>query len=159
MRHVAAIVTWIVIAAFVVIGCATSGQEADSEAVIERFWQDVGQYGVAVNAGDAEAYAAVWDENGIQMPPNGPRVVGREAIAEGMAAIFAEYDVDIETTDGQMIYEGGDYIVTHCNFTRKSTPKNGGEPLEFDGKVVSVWRRQDDGSWKLYIDCFNSNTP
>jgi ketosteroid isomerase-like protein len=28
-----------------------------------------------------------------------------------------------------------------------------------DGKYSTVWKKQADGSWKLAVDMFNSNTP
>ena len=38
-------------------------------------------------------------------------------------------------------------------------PDGQGNGVEIDGKYLSVWRRQPDGSWKIAVDMFNSNGP
>lgn len=37
-------------------------------------------------------------------------------------------------------------------------PEDGSEPILVDGKYMSIFQKQSDGSWKLYQDIFNSNT-
>jgi steroid delta-isomerase-like uncharacterized protein len=41
------------------------------------------------------------------------------------------------------------------------TPKAGGETIHAmrDGKALTLYERQSDGSWKIVYDCFNSNVP
>jgi len=39
------------------------------------------------------------------------------------------------------------------------TPKAGGKTIKLDGKYLTILERQADGSWKIAIDCFNSNVP
>jgi len=53
----------------------------------------------------------------------------------------------------------GDWAFGRCNFTATMTPKAGGEPIFTDGKALTLYKRQADGSWKLYWDCWNSNVP
>jgi ketosteroid isomerase-like protein len=39
------------------------------------------------------------------------------------------------------------------------TPKEGGDRIEAmpDGKALTLYERQSDGTWKIVCDCFNSN--
>ena len=37
--------------------------------------------------------------------------------------------------------------------------KSGGPTSKFEGKVLTMWKKQADGTWKIYRDCFNSNVP
>lgn len=37
-------------------------------------------------------------------------------------------------------------------------PEDGSKPILVDGKYMSIFQKQSDGSWKLYQDIFNSNT-
>lgn len=44
-------------------------------------------------------------------------------------------------------------------YSVKRTPVAGGETVETDGKYMTIFKRQADGSWKIYRDIFNSNVP
>ena len=35
----------------------------------------------------------------------------------------------------------------------------GMDPVEIPGKYVVVWRKAEDGTWKLHVDIFNTNVP
>jgi hypothetical protein len=39
------------------------------------------------------------------------------------------------------------------------TPKEGGETSTSSGRALTIFKRQADGSWKIYIDCFNYDGP
>jgi ketosteroid isomerase-like protein len=39
------------------------------------------------------------------------------------------------------------------------TPKEKGEPIFVDGKYLTIYKKQADGSWKISHDCYNSNVP
>ena len=34
-----------------------------------------------------------------------------------------------------------------------------GNPVVIDGKFLTIWKRQPDGSWKTAVDMFNENGP
>ena len=54
----------------------------------------------------------------------------------------------------------GDLGLTRCTYTLKMTPKAGGETITFpEGKALTLYERQSDGSWKIKYDIFNSNVP
>jgi ketosteroid isomerase-like protein len=38
-------------------------------------------------------------------------------------------------------------------------PRSGGGELKGDGKYETIFKRQADGTWKIFRDCFNSNLP
>ena len=155
------IATWflfaVVLLLVVLVGCATT-ETHDKEADLAAWKETSSLYGVAVNTGDVDLYVSLWDENGVRMPPGMPEVVGREAIRAGVAQRFPLYDIRIETDDEEPIY-AGDYIIGRCRYITTMTPKKGGEPIVVDGKSLSIWKRQPDGSWAALYDCFNSSVP
>lgn len=53
----------------------------------------------------------------------------------------------------------GDLGLTRCRYSLKGVPKGGSETIEImtDGKALTLYSRQPDGSWKIVYDCFNSN--
>jgi ketosteroid isomerase-like protein len=60
--------------------------------------------------------------------------------------------VEEATAAGDWGYAKGTYVQT-------ITPKAGGPVTSVDGKWLDILKRQPDGTWRLYIDCFNSNVP
>ncbi len=49
----------------------------------------------------------------------------------------------------------GDWEVSRGNYTAELISQ--GNEIEADGKFMTIFRRQEDGSWKIYRDIFNSN--
>jgi ketosteroid isomerase-like protein len=125
-------------------------------------------YAKAFETGDVELAVALWDKNGIQMPPDAPHVIGIEEIRksyEGLFAAFENLEMYITIEEAKAVsskwgFMWGTFICT-------GTSKLGGPGLYVDGKVTTIVKkrhhrdkyRKSLGPWKIYIDCFNSNVP
>ena len=131
--------------------------EADIAAIKEM----LNQYEIACNTGDFDLWISLWADDGIQMPPDAPARIGKAQILEAMKPAFDEMTLDIViiSIDDAKVY--GDLGITYCNYTLAVTPKAGGETIiaMADGKALTLYKRQADGSWKIVYDCFNSNVP
>lgn len=110
----------------------------------------------AVNRGEAAAVAALYTEEARVLPPNGPTLVGQEAIQN-----FFQSNIDAGVSDFKittlevgvardLAYEIGEYALT-------IQPEEG-EAIRDQGKYVVVWKREN-GEWKLDVDIFNSSMP
>ncbi|MCB0056504.1 MAG: nuclear transport factor 2 family protein, partial [Caldilineaceae bacterium] len=133
----------------------TTDVAAVAEA-IDAVWRE---YEASQIAGDADRWIALWAEDGVQLPPGSPPVVGK-------AAIDARDRSDLEVNDysqfvitnrevevnGDLAFARGDFMVTVA-------PKSGGDPMDFEGKYMTIFRQQPDGSWKIYRDIFNPSAP
>lgn len=117
------------------------------------------RYEETVRAGDFEGWMALWAEGGVQMPNDAPTRVGKAAIAEGMRGAFDAMDLSITIPEIEDAQVWGDHGLTRCRYSLALTPKGGGERIEAmpDGKALTLYGRQPDGSWKIVYDCFNSN--
>lgn len=132
------------------------GRKSDITAIKEM----LNQYAVGVNTGDFDLWISLWTDDGVQMPPDTPVRIGKEQIREGMKPAFDQMNLDIAITiEEAKVY--GDLGLTRCRYTLKMTPKTGGETINAmpDGKALTLYKRQSDGSWKIVYDCFNSNMP
>jgi uncharacterized protein (TIGR02246 family) len=129
--------------------------ETDSAAISEV----LNQYAVAVNSGDFDLWMSLWADDGTQMPPNEPAHVGKEQIREANKPAFDAMDLDITINSIEEAKVYGNLGLTRCTYTLKATPKAGGAEIvvEPDGKALTLYERQSDGSWKIVYDCFNSN--
>ncbi len=112
----------------------------------------------AVNAGDAEAWAGLFTDDGVQMPPHAPANTGRTAIAEwsrGFMGLFhMEFALAVDEVHVQdeWAFERGTYAIT-------LNPKAGGPPMQDAGKYITVYQRQPGDHWRMARDIWNSNTP
>lgn len=119
----------------------------------------LGRYGETVQAGDFEGWLSLWAEDGVQMPDNAPTRVGKAAIAEAMKGAFETMDLNITIHEVEDAEVWGDRGLTRCRYSLAVTPKGGGETIDAmpDGKALTLYARQADGSWRIVYDCFNSS--
>lgn len=86
-------------------------------------------------------------------------IVGKQAIYESQSQWLRERSIsDMRVLGEPEVQEFGDWAFAVANYTYKATPKDGSPPYVFEGKVVTILRRQPNGEWKFYRDCFNSNS-
>lgn len=135
-----------------------AGPADDLEAVtaaLEANWEE---YSAALNSDDIDRWAALWMDDGVQMPPGTALREGKETIAQAVGASMDAFTYDMEINNLEVMLSG-DMAVARGLYSATLTPKAGGDDVYIDGKYMSVLMRQPDGSWKLYRDIFNSNVP
>jgi len=107
----------------------------------------------------AEGYASFMLPNGRLMPPEAPTVLGREAIAAFVAGFtdMPEYRFRWEHPD-VTVSAGGDmaYSIGTYNGGGKDPE---GNLIEFEGKLLHIWHRQPDDSWKTAVAIRNTDEP
>lgn len=111
----------------------------------------------AFNKGDAAAVAAHYAEDAAVLPPDSPRIDGRQGIeAYWKGAITAGVsDLDLKALE---VAPGGNYAfeVGEASF---SVPGTDGTKMMSGVKYIVVWKKSDGGSWQLYRDIWNSSAP
>jgi len=101
--------------------------------------------------GDATMVAAIFADDGVQLTSSGKILRGPQEIAERQKAAMQGADPGVQVTittvkiwlDGTTAYETGKY---KYEYTEK------GKPAVDEGRYVTIWKRQKDGSWKLAMD-------
>jgi uncharacterized protein (TIGR02246 family) len=148
----------VLVSALCLVACASdppaakSGDEAAIKAVFDK-------YVSTLVSKDADGWMALWDEGGVQLPPNESMHVGKAAISEanydGIKLNPAKMEMFINTQE--VIVFGDGYAVARGVYGWKMTPPDGGAGMDYDGKFMTIFKKQADGSWKIFRDCFNSN--
>ena len=135
--------------------------DEEKKRVINAIKEMLSQYAYGCNTGDFDLWISLWADDGVQMPPDTPVRIGKEQIREGMKPAFDQMNLEIAITsiDEAKVYGG--LGLTRCTYTLDMTLKAGGETIHAmpDGKALTLYERQSDGSWKIAYDCFNSNVP
>jgi uncharacterized protein (TIGR02246 family) len=122
---------------------------ADVDAVAEAFHDSIAKQ-------DADALASLYHEDARFLAPNMEPAEGRSAIREAFRQLLemGARSLDIETLD---VREAGDLTVEYGRYTLGLAPE-GGDAMTDVGKYVVVHETRE-GSTKILLDCFNSNSP
>ena len=102
----------------------------------------------AYKRGDAAGVAAFYAEDAILMPPNQPILRGKKAIQEFFQGMIDQ--VGGTPTTPQMVEFGveGNLAYQVATFT-----------IPDQGKLLEIFRPQQDGSWKIHLCIWNSDKP
>ena len=136
----------------------TENPSAAPEVTSERFAEakraiDKGnaEWIEAWEKGNPEMLAAIFTDDAVMLSQGGKVFKGRQQILErqkaAMQSVTRPIKVSVITVkiwlDGDTAYETGKY---KYEYTEK------GKPTTEEGRYVPMWKRQDDGSWKLSMD-------
>ena len=115
-------------------------------------------YKRAINSGDFEGWLSLWDEDGIQMPPDTSVKVGIDHIRGANKGVF-NLNLNMKVFDFPAIRVFNDVGISVCNYRIIGETKDGKEKINVmeNGKALTVLKKQKDGAWKIIFDCFNSN--
>ena len=122
-------------------------------AAVNEIWN---QYASSLNSGDVDRWISLWTEDGVQMPPGSPPVVGKEQIRTEMKATLDRFAFDF-TVLTEEVRATGDWAFSRGLYKATLRPREGGTAILVDGKYMSILQRQADGSWRIHRDIFNSN--
>ena len=106
---------------------------------------------------DAAALASLYHDDARFLPPNMEPAEGRAAIEAAMQQLLGmgARSLDIEPID---LREAGDLTIEYGRYTL-GIEAEGGELVTDVGKYVVIHETRGDGSTKILLDCFNSNSP
>jgi ketosteroid isomerase-like protein len=112
----------------------------------------------AAQAMDVAGVAGYYTANAVVLPPNAPiatdtvsiQKVWSAMLVPGTELTWASTNV-VSSASGDMVYDQGTYTA--------NTKGPGGRPLIDQGKYLTVWMKQTDGSWKAVEDTWNSDLP
>lgn len=115
------------------------------------------KYAEYVESGDAEAWISLWDVDGVQLAPGAPMSVGRAAIWMNNKDGFGGGEMKFNIVQQEIVVAGW-YGYIRGVYDYVFTP-TGGAAMSFKGKYLTVFKKQFDGTWRIYRDTFNSDSP
>ena len=112
---------------------------------------------LALAACASETTLAYWADDAVMMAPGQSPLRGRQAIRKFIEASAAipGFSVKWEPLEAHVSSSGDMAYLIERNLVtfRDST----GKQVTESNKVVTVWRKQQDGSWKNVIDMWNAD--
>lgn len=110
----------------------------------------------AGNAGDPEAFLAVFAEDAVHMPPNQPMVAGA-ALRQWVRDFMGQASIALDPYHDEELIMAGDRAIHRYAFRWTITPRAGGDPITEQGKGFHIARKEPDGSWILVYDIWNTD--
>ena len=119
------------------------------------------QYAMGCTAGDLDLWMSLWANDGVQMPPDAPALVGKEEIRSAAKPEFDDLDMNLTILSIEDAKIFGGLGLTRCVYKLEVRPKAGGETIAAmpEAKALTLYQKQSDGAWKIVYDCFNSSIP
>jgi len=159
--------TWIgigLIAMLTLFGCGYGGDHGhDHDTAEPAGLTDADRAAIAADAtawengaqaGDWAAVAALYHTDAILMPPNAPTATGRDAVLASLSAMPPLTTMNLDHVE---VEGAGDWAGVRGNYSMTFDTPDG--PVTDTGKFMEIRRRQDDGSWPVIRDIFNSDSP
>lgn len=133
---------------------------SDLAAWREELMQADREFAKAFSDRGVDGWVSFFDPQGVQMPGGAAAAWGREDIETLARRLFEAPSFTSLTWEPvyAMTASSGDLGYTLGNYLAKGTGPEGDE-LQQEGHYVTVWRRQEDGSWKVVLDTGNSGPP
>jgi uncharacterized protein (TIGR02246 family) len=116
------------------------------------------QWAKAAGSKDVDATVAFYSDDAQFLPPNESRITGKKGIRDSWAAMLGMADtITWEPTKVEVASSGElGYVIGSYTLTMKD-PK--GATITDKGKILDVWKKQADGTWKCIADMYNTDTP
>ena len=113
-----------------------------------------------LKAGDVPRLVAHYDADATVLPNGMPAAHGPAEIQKALGDFLGAVTIsDFQLTTTDVTVQGDMAIETGTTRMTMQPKQGGGKPTTDVGKYVVVWKKQADGSWKLWRDIFNSDAP
>ncbi|HEY3172636.1 MAG TPA: DUF4440 domain-containing protein [Thermoanaerobaculia bacterium] len=137
------------------LACVSSafGQMPKMKADQDRLERMGARFVDAYKRGDFQAIGMMYDENAIAFPPDADMVMGRQAIQDLWKGAS---DSGIKSLDLTVLgaESSGNFMIETGRALLHVQPAGKPETTQ-SAKYVVVWKKQKDGSWKIYRDIWN----
>jgi len=159
MRMFFGVLSPLIFASFALLSCqpAAKQNEADIAAInaVTEAWE------AAVEAGNVDALVALRTDDMVQLPPDAPILRGKQALDKVYRGLFGQFSVvgtwPIRGTEEIVVADGWAFHMSE--YALQIIPRTGEKTIEERGKMIAIFRKQPDGSWKIAREIWNRNSP
>ena len=136
-------------------GC--SDPKIDTKVEGDKLMQISREWSKLAATDSIEKIVSYWADDAVMMPPGQPPLKGKKAIREMIEGTskIPGFKISWEPLSVS-VSKSGDmaYMIEHNQITVNDTS---GKPITEFNKVVTVWRKEADGSWKNVVDMWNAD--
>ena len=130
----------------------------DAAAVRTAIESNNAAFIAAMEKGDSVTVASFYDPNGMVMPHGMNASAGPGEIRKMFGGLLSSMKIQNMKLQVSDVVASGDLAIETGHYEWTMVPPQGKAVTE-TGKYVVAWRKQADGSWKLFRDIFNQDAP
>lgn len=135
----------------VVVTYASLHAQPDGDAKVrQEIERQYAQYIKSFGEADAAGVADLYDENGARLS-KGSKTQGREAIKTDLESWFKRVGPVRVTVDIAALWVVDDVVYETGKWSYTYKPP-GQDERTVGGRYFTIWKRQKDNSWKMFID-------
>ena len=97
-------------------------------------------------------YVSIWDENATKLPYGKTPVLGISAIRDNQRRVFQNWLFQEIDTNIEEFHLAGNFGWVHGTFWVQIKSKAGKNWIITKGTILTIFKKQNDGSWKIYSD-------
>ncbi len=137
------------------ISCGNKSVDTNAEG--EKLMQISREWSKTAGTGDVEKTLDYWADDAMVMSPGQPALKGKKAIREMLEGTskIPGFRISWEPIS-VVVSESGDmaYMIEQNQITVNDSL---GNPVTEKNKAVTVWQKENDGSWKNVVDMWNAD--
>jgi uncharacterized protein (TIGR02246 family) len=117
------------------------------------------KYNEALNASSTEAVMPLYAEDGVFMPPCSQSAVGSAAVGKAYDAVFKTIALNVKFTIAEIVELGPGWAFARTNSAGTTTDHATGKKSAEGNQELFIFKRNDDGAWKIARYSFSSTHP
>lgn len=107
---------------------------------------------------DWNSIMSLYTDDVISLPSYEPMLIGKDAILKsGIESQEAGFRINEMTLNTMEVYSSGNLAYEIGTFTINMTMPGMSETWDDNGKYLTVWEKQNDGSWKIKVETWNTD--
>jgi uncharacterized protein (TIGR02246 family) len=110
-------------------------------------------------SGDIDGIVSMFAEDAVLLPPNDTTIYGKEEIRAWWTEYFTYFRVTSSVETERDVTIAGDQAFVRTAFSVTIVPKQQGARILDDVRSLTVWKRDDEGAWKISHQIWNSTKP
>ena len=127
----------------------------DFESIEKEISQLMDNHNIIFAIGDMDSLKKFYEPDFLRIPPN-------QEMTRGFGAVKLVLE-DFNKKNEYVLIEGGDkeflttneLVVVYSTFIDHWVPESGGKANQREGRLITVWRKQKDGTWKITTEIWN----
>lgn len=139
-------------AAMAISGCdkAATGKGGDPDSVKKTITAAEAQWNKDVKAKNSEAIGERYADDAFFVAPGAPPTEGSTPIRQVYANASTDPAFEVQASSDKIDVAGSaDMAYSRGKFTEKYTDKKTGKVMAASGSYLTIYKKQDDGSWKV----------
>ena len=141
------------------VGCNTSQPAPDTAAAEAAIRKADGDWVKTAQSKKVDDWVAFYAEDAVILPPNDKTTSGKDNIRKPIADLLASPGLVLTWQPTRVeVAKSGDLGYLYGTYDLTVTGPDG-KPITDKGKMLEIWKKQADGSWKCVVDTWSSDMP